>query len=202
MASLSLSLILRSFSLEDLISNILYSILANFIIRLIDYLLNSFSKSLNGVKNYRIINSIEFISILGVLIFIIVYCLGLVNKEISNYIPVVVSVNWISIFAQTFFAIRLIDIFIKGIKKKSDFVANIKGLNLMVFLFSIFILILFFFKIFLELEAGLSVDEIEKANKNLQEYLETTINSVLFSGGFLFIGETLNFFEIKLFSRK
>jgi hypothetical protein len=169
---------------------------------LIDYLLNSFSKSLNGVKNYRIINSIEFISILGVLIFIIVYCLGLVNKEISNYIPVVVSVNWISIFAQTFFAIRLIDIFIKGIKKKSDFVANIKGLNLMVFLFSIFILILFFFKIFLELEAGLSVDEIEKANKNLQEYLETTINSVLFSGGFLFIGETLNFFEIKLFSRK
>lgn len=197
-----LSLILRSFSLEDLISNILYSILATFIIRLLDYLLNSFSKSLNGVKNYKIINSIEFFSILGVLIFIIVFCLGVINNKISNYIPVVVSANWISIFAITFFAIRLIEIFIKGIKKKTDFIANIKGLNLMVFLFSIFILILFFFKVFLEIDAGLSVDEIEKANRNLQAYLETTIHLILFSGGFLFIGETLNFFETKVFSRK
>lgn len=78
--------------------NILYSILVNFIIRLIDYLLNFFFKSFNGVKNYRIINFIEFILIFGVLIFIIVYCLGFVNKEISNYILVVVLVNWILIF--------------------------------------------------------------------------------------------------------
>ncbi len=184
--------ILDTITFESAITNIGYSIIATLIVRLFDYVLKSNSKAKNTSTKWKLINFGELIGCLGSVVaivgFILLYIIGAGDK--------LLTIDWLAklflICYGSFLLLHIISTLINTIKGQGNFRENMEGISLMILLPSIFILLLFRVKMIAELQSGLSIQEVDEANKSLLVYWMLLMKAIFISFGFLITSKLIN----------
>lgn len=184
--------ILDAITIEGAITSILYSIIATFIVRFFDYIFKSGPNENKASAKWDLINFGEAIGCFGAMAaivgFILIYIFGTVDK--------IFTIEWLTklflICYGGFLLLHIIHSLLMAIKGQGNLVKSIEGTSLMILFPSIFIMLLFRFKMIAEIHSGLTMHEVDEANKGLIEYWIFLMKAVLVSGGFLIISKLLN----------
>jgi hypothetical protein len=184
--------ILDAITIEGAATGIGYSIIATLIVRSLDNILKSSSKTKEKSTKWDLISIGESIGCVGAIAtiigFILIYILGTVDK--------VFTIDWLAkmflICYGGFLLLLIIRSLLSAIKGQANLGNNMEGISLMITFTSIMIFLLFQFKMIFEIDSGLTLEEVNKANEGLIDYLIFLMKAIFISGGYLILSSLIN----------